>query len=421
MSGKSIVIKVCIGVVTVALLSLAIFYLSLPEKIEETPEIAVLSINEEMVDEIEVNAGKVFTLTKGDKAWSMKDMEGVGVNPAYASSLVKSVCNLASPMLTKENADDLYLYGLSDTATTVAIKGDGIDETLRIGNQSGGYFYVCTESEKDVYIVAENDLYMIFMDKMDYLDKDIFSVNEESIDYVSYSDVVLIKKDGEWQEEKPYSLLTATDVVKEKIITPVSSMEAVELVKKDAVTLKEEVTVKVGMGEEEYSFDVCTYESNYYIVKENSNYVYRVTEKEVSFINITGFELLEKYIAPVAISEVSEIKLISPYKTTLLSIEAPSTQAPIFYKDGEEVTEESFRDFYRVLMGLTFKDEGYASGSADYAVIFTKENGEILDVRFIPANDSEYAISINGKTQFVILKKSVTDVFDYLTDIEYVK
>lgn len=420
MSVKSIVVKVIIGVIIISILVGLIYFLSIPEKEEKQEIISVFSENEEAVQKIELLSENPFSLVKADEKWVMEGMEDIRVNDGYAKSLVKSMCNISSPMLAEENVMNDAKYGFDD-GLLVNITFHGGMETVKIGDKSGGFYYVSIEGEDDVYIVNENDLYMVFMDKIDYLDKAAFSVDENTASYIEYSDVVLVKENEDWQEEKPYRHLTDSNMVKTKVVTPLFSIDAVEIVKKADVDLAKETEVYIKAGEEEYRFNVSKGNKGYYIEKESSDYVYRVTDAAVSFTKVTGFDLLAKYVAPVEITEVTEIKMISPEETVVLSIEAPSTQAPFFYKDGKEVTEESFRSFYQILMGLTFKSEGTASGSGEYAVIFTKENGEKLDVRFISADESQYAVSINGKTEFLLLKKSVTDVFDYLKNIEYVK
>lgn len=419
MSVKSIVLKVIVGLAVIASLGGLVYYLSIPEKEEQAEEISVLKENWENAVGVTVWSDNSFTMTKKQEGWVMEGMEGINVNNAYVQGLVKSLSELSAYMIVEENAESYSPYGLTDEYLSVSIDYGDYTRLVNIGNKTGNFYYVNTEKSLCIYAVSAQDLYMAFMDKMDYLDTTAFKADEQSIDYVSFNNIVLKKTGDEWQEEKPYSLLTDTSAVKAKVIEPVSSISSVDIVKKADAVFTDVTAVCVGLGDEIKEFFVSQGEESY-VYFEHSEYAYKVDSSVLSFLSVTGFELLAKYVAPVSITEVREIKFISPEETVTLFIEAPSTQAPIFYKNGKEVTEESFRNFYRIFMGLTFKDEGVAYGESEYSVVITKESGEELYIDFIAKNDSEYAVGINSKVQFTIFKKSVTDVFDSLKNIEEV-
>ena len=69
-------------------------------------------------------------------------------------------------------------------------------------------------------------------------------------------------------------------------------------------------------------------------------------------------------------------------------------------------------------MSLTFTGTGTASGDAEYKINFEKENGDKVDISFIPYSEAEYAVRINGKANFIIAKKPVRDVFSYINNIK---
>lgn len=418
MSVKSIVLKAVIGCLVLGALLWLLVMFSAPEQKAETEKYSVLSFDDTKIERIEIKSDDLFVLNCAGGQWEMEGMEGIKVNSAYASALAKSMSNLSSPDEAMEGAD-LSVYGLDEPNTEIKLVLTDGEKTVKIGNDSGNYSYVTVDG-KNVYIVSKKDLHMAFLDKMSYLDTTAFSADIESIDYVSFSDIVLVKQNSDWQEEKPYNLLTDSSLVKSKIIEPVSSIQSVDIVKKETVDLINKTKVTIGLGDTKEEFYISEGEEQSYLYYDNSDYVYVLKNSSAEFLSVTGFELILKYVAPISLSEIAEIKFIAPDKTTLLTVEAPSTEAPVFYKNGKEVTEESFRSFYQILMGLTFNSEGKADGNAEYTIIFTKETNDVTMVEFIPFNESEYAIKINGKTDFVLLKKSVTDIFGYLKNLQEV-
>ena len=123
---------------------------------------------------------------------------------------------------------------------------------------------------------------------------------------------------------------------------------------------------------------------------------------------------------PIDITTVTKIEFSAPDSENVLSIEAPSSEAPIFYKNGKEADETNFRDFYQTLMSLEFTGEGGASGKAEYSVRFTLESGDVTFVEFVPYSEAEYAVRINGGTNFITNRKNVRDVFSYIERIKEV-
>lgn len=424
MSVKSIVVKAICAVVILSLLGTLIYFLSAPSEEIREEIFTVTSRDAAAIRRIEVVAENSFSFVTEDGVWVPEDMADVGVNRAYVSALGKSMSNLTSPMLTEENASDLAQYGLSNPLREIKLYYENDEEIIKIGNESGAFRFVTVSDTRDVYIVAKSDLYMAFLEKTDFLDLTAVRVDSEKVRKITIGDIVLEQRDGDWYEDAPYVRMADSGQVK-ALLTSLSDVVAEEILPYEECGLeiaKSSGTMVVIEGDgEETVFYVCEYDEYFsYLMHQGSKYVYRVSNSAVSFVETTGFDLMIKYICPVSISEVKEIKLVSPAKTVILSIDAPSTEAPLFYKDGKQVTEESFRNFYQILMGLTVKGEGRASGAAEYAITITKESGDVSDVRFISAGDMEYAVSIDGKTQFVIAKKSVADVFEYLRDIKEV-
>ena len=418
MSMKSIVIKIVAGLTVIALLIGAIVLLSIPENETDKEKCSVYSYDADKIRTIEVKSEDSFALEKTDDGWIMAGMEDIRVIDSFAKALAVSMSNVKSPMIAEKNAENLSVYGLDKPVIEIKLVYDDFEETVVIGERSGEYNYLKINSNNDVYIVRNEDLYMAFLSKMDYVDKTVIKLEKEKIEKVCYGDVVLIKEGQDWKLEKPYERMADNNLVEKMVLDNLQNISATDIVKKDSVRIIDRNMVKVHHGENVTQIDVVKAKDDIFVLSDESEYAYKVSAESVNFINVSAFELMNKYVAPIQINLVNEIEFKAPGFKTVLSIEAPSSEAPVFYKNGEEVTEESFRMFYQILMGLTFKAEGEGVGAAEYAIIFRKENGEAVDIRFINYDEDDFAVSIDGKTQFTVAKKAVTDIFGYLKNIE---
>ncbi len=427
MNVRKIIFHTIIGVVIIALLVALINFLNLPgeeDEIEADDNIAVFTADADTLQSVAISTDEEsYTLYRLNETWVMEGLEGVSVQESLVNTLAASLSAVTASMLVVQNSndEDLYAYGLDNPSCTVSLTYDDLSETLLVGTRSGDYYYFKLASSNDVYFVPYNKLYLLQNGRAGFLDKTVWSINQDDVSSFSFSGIT-IERDGEdWRETKPYNITAdSTDV--ESVLATLVAISGSDVYSKDEITFKqsEKITVTTSDGSL-HTMSLQEMGDDTYLVSNNtSDYIYRVPASSLTFLDSTGFDLISPYVAPIAITEISSIEFIAPDKTVTLSIEAPSSEAPVFYKDGVEADETNFRDFYLALMELTFDEEGEGSGSAERTIIFTKEDGDVQTVEFIPVSESAYAVRINGSGSFVIKKKDVTDVFGYLDNIQTV-
>lgn len=412
MSVKGIIIKTILGLLAVAILVGSIYQLLKPADDGGADTIDVYMADASAVTRVDIKGEDEYALVKDGEAWVMEGVEGVKVNQTFADTLVKSLCNIKSPMKVDSFGVKLSDYGLEEPLVTAKLDFDGKEKSVYVGSQSGEYYYL--KLDADIYLVSAPDLYMVFLEKIKYLDDTVLAMYADSVTSVSYKDVLLEKDEDGWMQKTPYEMAADNDKVN-AMLEEMSDISALEIVKRDEIKGGEPVRVCLMLGEENaVTFDV----NGSYILFEHAEYGYKVADSEVAFLNNTGFDLVQKYIAPIAINEVKGVKFTSNEGVLDFTIEAPDSEAPVFYKNGVEVSEVLFRNLYQNLMGLTAANEGVADGIVEYDITFTKTDGGIYSVKFISASESEYVIDINGVKSFLINKKSVVDVFELAKKVE---
>lgn len=411
MSAKSIILKIVLGLLAVAVLAGGIYSMLKPPTSDGVEDISVFSADAASVKRVEIKGDENYALEKTDEGWVMEDIEGIAVDQTFADTLVKSLCNIESPMHAGSGA--LSDYGLDNPAIEAKLVFEKGEERVLVGNASGEYYYVKMAKERDIYIVSAADLYMVFLEKIKYLDNTVLTMYADDVTALSYKNVALEKTDDGWMEKAPYDFVADADKVK-TILDSLSDISAMEIVNKDEVDVKagEEVTVTL-IGGNTLSFEVC----GNFIIYKDTDHAYKVSGDELSFLDVTGFDLLSKYVAPIAISEVSAVKFISDEGVIEFTIEAPASEAPVFYKNGSEVSEAIFRGFYQNLMGLVFTKEGTAEGRVLYEIAFSKTDGEVYSVKFAETTENELLLDINGLKGFTVNKKTVTDIFEMAKEL----
>lgn len=415
MSVKSIVIKAVALLCAVLILVLCAVLLLAPEEKETNDMIEVFTLDERLVDKICIKGEEEYCLYKADTRWEMEGYEGIGVNATYANTLVKSMCNITSPMKAADNAENLADYGLMSPQVEVELYTENEVKRIFIGNASGEQHYLKLEDAAAVYVVNNADLHMVLMDKIKYLDNTVIQIDTDAIEKISFGSTYLEKRDGAWYMLSPFECKADDDKVKAYVTDCFDEITCYDIAIADGIkgVKNSDVVLTLSDGKE-----VVIELWGQYIILSGDRFAYKVKSDEMSFLTLDAFELVFKYVAPIPISEVSELELEWSKGECKFYIDAPASEAPIFYKDDREVSEEKFRSFYQSLMSLCVTKKGEGEGEAEYKLIFTKTNKEKYTVEFISANESEFAVKINGKTNFMITKKAVSDVFAKLNEVE---
>ncbi len=420
MSVKNIVIKIVLFFLAIAVLIGAIVLLMDNEEETVKEEITVLTMDENAVKNVDIFGIERISFLQIDGQWKIEGMEGLKVNNAYVSALIKSMANISAPTLVERNSERLSEFGFDNPTVSVTLSGEGFSETVRIGTQSGENFYINVLSNNDVFLMPKSELYMAFLTKMDYFDLTAVKMDGEKITKISIGDITVEKKD-DWYEIAPYSRL-ADGKVMENVLSLLSEIQGDEIILWKDIAFEAEkydVTEVLIEGDEKQRFFIGPYSDEHsYLHHDGSGYAYKVKNEAVSFIEMSAYDLILKTVAPISITNVTKIEFVSSGRATVLTIDAPSSEAPIFFKNGEYAEEKSFRAFYQKLMSLTFTGECKKVNPAEFAIRFTEEQGKVTDIRFLKFSESEYAVSINGKTEFKVNKKAVTDIFDALKEIE---
>ncbi len=417
MSVKSIVIKALAGCLIIALLAGAIFLLTRDEEEKVKEEIIVYSDEKEAVIKVGITGSESFSFTRRGEAWVMDSLEGVEVKKANVNALVASMTKITGDMLVEEECKDLSKYGLDKPTLAVTLTFADKEEKILVGKVSGEYYYVKLASDNDVYIVNKQNLYMAFLEKMRFVKNAPVEVKAASLTKIKIGDVLLEKEAGVWFLKSPYDRIADPERVN-SVISSLSSIEAVEILKKEEKAVDNAIAVSLSHGEEEQRFFVVRGENEAYIYFEDSEYVYVINSSMADFLSVTGFDLSVKNIIMEPFTKVSRIEFVSQKGRNVITIDAPDSEMPVFYKNGIEIEEKDFKNLYQKMAMLTVDGEIAAPGAAECAVIIKKTNGETIDIRFIKSTDLMYAVSINGVTQFAIAKNAVNEVFDALDEIQ---
>jgi len=470
--------NIIILLVVLGILTGSYFFLSNrpePEEPDANDKIPVLKLNKDDIVKMEIkNESGELTFNKVEKeveeekdgkkekvkksVWEVDYPYEVTLREIRVDDLAYSFANLeAERIIEEETPDDLSPYGLDNPQATgkVTLK-DGTVEVLYLGNSTpiGNTYYLMLEGDPKVYEVWTNHGDHLRYSLADVRDNRLPRINAQEITYLKVD-----KKDGRPIEikltdidDEDYVQTTLTDL---KMIQPYREYmnvngEALSKYMEKVPVLNIDEFIEDGAKDlSKYGLDEPSAE---FILKDNeetlhlligdeyeddkvyfktpdSDSVYGMKKSNTKFLDVTPFELVDKFIYIVNIDYVDKIVVEGLGHKHTLTLERETKPAEeegeedevihTFKINGKEVEDKPFRKVYQSIVGVLADAEVRegTEGKAEVKAIFYLNKGKNreMHINYVPYDDDFYAVFIDGESEFAVNKPMVQKM---LTDIE---
>lgn len=408
------------------------------EKVQEESEITYLTVKtiDEDISEISlVNTSGFFGFEKKNGEWVNVFTEYVKTsgNTIYAiESILKET--LAVDEIEKDVLS-LGKYGLDKPASTVKyVTASGNTGFLKIGNSIVGEKYYFTVDDKNVYTMDVSEAGLFFVGMRAFADMTLINVDIAEFLNVTISkageDIVISKKnEAELMEENADALFTygLTSPVKENAspndvqylfeaiantaaaeYDPYADDEACGFTESDAYFAYETKN-----GSAKFILGNKAEEGYTYIKVDGVKGAYKISDEEISFMDYTAFDVVDKHIALYYYDEISKITIeTANEKYELIAGESPSC-------NGNSIELDAFQEFYRSLISLSYEGNVETETEAvKGAVTITFETAGGKDVtEYVNYDAMNYAVSRNGAMEFTIQKKFVEKILTLVKEL----
>src|SRR3954464_14671839 len=255
------------GVRVLILLAVAIplgwyaYYDSKKGAVDNTPKHdKVFTVESDKIDEIEIKSesGDRTTLRKKGSDWEIVQPVPAPSDPAAVSGITTNLASVEIQRVIDDNPPDLKEYGLDTPRGEVALKANGQQRRLLLGQKTpaGSDVYAKLPDSKRVFLVPS------FLDStfnrstFDLRDKSVLKVDREKVDSLEVATkdrtMRFEKKNGEWQIAQPAAGRAEFSAV-DGLVSRVSSVQMKSIVA-DATDLKKlgldkpVATVRLGSG-----------------------------------------------------------------------------------------------------------------------------------------------------------------------------
>ena len=469
--------NIIIMVVVLGILTGSYFFLAnKPKSNESEPEdekIPILSLEKDDIVRMELNNehGQLI-FNRGEKEvaqeqtgdnekikqafWEVESPFEILLKQFSVDSIADSFAKLEAERVVEENTPkDLDPYGLKEPkAVAVAVLKDGTEHTLYLGDETpvGNSFYLMKEGDPRVYEVRHihGEHFSYALD--DVRDKDFLP----QVDMQEFAYMKIDKRDG-----RPFEIIPNDDTsggqsetslskwlitgaydqpkglspdAMNKFAEKISGFTIKEFVEEEAQDLSlygldkenawefilkdSENTLHILIGKE-YDEDMV------YIKTVDSPAVYGIDKAKIGFMDITAFDLVDKFAYIISIDAVDGIEVKGLGKSHNLTMMRRDGEKPAgedeeaevittYRVDGRVVEEDPFKEVYQNIIGIQVDNEiGHLPvGNPEIRFTFYLNQGKTKEVHidYVPYDNDFYAVFKNGKTEFLVNKAEVQKV-----------
>ncbi len=386
-----------------------------------------------------------YTISKlGEEKWGDEALDGYSLLDDSYTTLVNNLSLIDTNERVLEKVDNLAEYGLDNPRAEAVITFGTNEYTLKIGNETveGGNYYTMLEGDDALYAISVSTISGLFKSQYEYISKlliesfdsedteaipDVttFNVTRNDLDY----DIAVEKAPEQTEEEAEFTAVYNTYIMSSPINAEVSSTSAEEFIfTLFGLTANSVVAIDAQDKMEEYGFNAptCTVdmvydsrnvnlvvgskvegsEDEYYLLYNDNNVVYTVSEASIAVISYDPNDIMSKLAVLPFINSVDKIVLTYEGNEDVFDLEGAEDELTATL-NGDALETELFKDFYQLLLSVSIDEmnfvepEGEPIMSIEY---FYRENDlgkETELVEMFLVEDRNMIIKVNGDAYYL--------------------
>lgn len=436
---KSIIILTVVLVVLIGAF-FAVKYLWVEEEQLSTSDnsqiIEVFTTAKENVVRIDVRlTEESFSFLYKDDKWVLESDETVRLKNSNVDYLCIDLCGIYAQDCIEENASDLTKYGLDTPSGIYTVTlSDGTSKTFCLGNMDpvGRTYYFKMDDSPAVYTVYASKGQSLLNNLAYYRNSNILDVNAEALSRIYVKKgadaLELIKKPGEegdldeyvWDMLKPSNHVCDSQPIHDYIISKISYITVKEFIDPSderygvsGVNTPEAVIELSDDSDIRQTIYIGNADGESRYIKTNDR-VYLIADDAVSFIELSPFIYVSKFISLEHIDTVSKVEIIHNGITHTATIEGEKDNY-VYKLNGTELMEDTFKEqVYQKVIGLLADEfaETPVQGTPEYTVIYHLKDGSVKRNDYCHYDDRSYAaFDKDGNCEFIIRKKKLEEMF----------
>ncbi len=380
------------------------------------------------------NDSEEYTLSLlSNGQWVLNNDSSIRLKQTSVAALVNTCASVAAKKVVAETMDDAEAFGLAAPASFVKLQlSDGATKTIYVGNKTldGQDYYISLSDDTNIYLKNAYGTESIIpkihsLRNLQLIAIDTGDLNAIQSFMMSVQDKMNIKienlQEAGWKMTSPVYADAKGQILVNEIFSKFENFEAAYVIEDHTKDLS-----KYGLLKPYAEFSLVTDDNTYhflignetnqhrFIKEKGRDTVYVLPVSTLSFLDIAYMDLMSSLIHVEYITEISMVEIATDKEKIVMHItgEGDSAQYQI---NGKTMQKNTFSKLYQDVIGIYLDSVDLTKApniKPDAYIQYTKKDGSITRVEFLPINDRNYRVIIDGKGNAVTNKKNLNNVIE---------
>lgn len=415
------------------------------ESAEGSDMMNVYKANSEDVAKIRIkNTREEYALERSGENWVLNGDSGIRLSQTTVNSLVYTCTSISVKQAVAETDEKAADFGFSEPTGFAELHfKDGTVKKITVGNPSLDHqnYYVMLSDDPKIYLknaygtmslIPESqtlrNLVLMDIDTSDLTAIHHFHMSRQGNTAVKLEYINIGTEEDpnmQWKMLEPVYAEVNGQVFVNNVLDKLESLEAASVVEDHAKNFasygldKPYATFSVGTTDGDYTMKIGGETGAYrYVMLNDSDTVYVLTKTNLAFLDTSYVDLMSNLIHVEYISDVDRVEVISEDQTYNMEIKGDEGSQTYFI-NGAQIEKVPFSRAYQAVIGISLESLSFdevPSISPEAQIKYYKKDGSVVTVAFLPVDERNYRVMIDGRGNSITNKKNFEDVIKKLSD-----
>jgi len=384
------------------------------------------------------NADEEYHLSLSGDKWLFNNDASIKLNQMSVKALVNTCSSVSAKKIVAETLDAAESFGLTNPTGYVELYfADGTTKKFIAGNKTldGQDYYITMSDDSRVYLknvygteslipqsLSLRDLSLIAIDPSDQKTIRSFSMSIQGKLDVKIENL----SESGWKMTLPIYAQPKGQIITNDIFNQFESFDATYVIEDHAKNLeiyglhKPYAEFMIATTQQTYEMIVGNETGSYRFLKpKNTDTIYAVATSNLQFLELGYMDLMSSLIHVEYIDKISQVEVVSGQTKYEMKI-VDKDGSLQYYINEKPFKKEEFSKAYQLVIGICLDSidlSNVPNIEATSYIKYTKKDGEVSLVEFLPINERNYRVIVNGQGNSITNKKNLEDVINSIGNL----
>ena len=441
--------NVIITIVVIAALVSALFFITRyqPQNADNTPAIEeteesmfqIYKTDSSHITAFHIkNADEEYWLSLEDNQWLLNNDRSIKLNQTSVNAFVNTCASVSAKKIVAETQDSAESFGFSNPTGSVELYfTDGSTKKFVAGNKTldGQDYYITMSGDSKVYLKNAYGTESLIPQSHSLRDLSLIAIDPSNLDAIqsfsmSSQDKLDVKvenlSENGWKITLPIYAEPKGQIIVNDILYKFESFNATYVIEDHAKNLdiyglnKPYAEFSLVTNQQTYEMLVGNETGSYRFLKQkNTDTVYAVAKSDLQFLELGYMDLMSSLIHVEHIDTISQVELVSGETRFQMKIDGDDDSRQ-YYINGKQFKKDAFSKAYQMVIGISLDSIDLSKVpkiDASSYIKYTRKDGTDSLVEFLPINERNYRVVVDGKGSSITNRKNLEDVIKNLEDL----